>query len=90
MKTKNPCEICLSIIDIIKKVETSKIMFLLLQVLSVSFFKLVSSDDVEFTILHNNDLHARFDEISVSLGMCTEALKNSSSCYGGFARTAHM
>ncbi|KAL5285647.1 hypothetical protein ACFFRR_007377 [Megaselia abdita] len=50
----------------------------------------VRCGEVEFTILHNNDLHARFDEISASLGACTDALKNSSSCFGGFARAAHV
>lgn len=61
----------------------------ILQILATCLIA-VKSKEVEFTILHNNDLHSRFDEISAGLGTCTEELKSSNKCFGGFARAAHM
>lgn len=46
-------------------------------------------NSIEFLILHNNDMHARFEQTSVSGGKCSKELEHSDSCYGGFARTAH-
>uniref|UniRef100_T1H0M6 Uncharacterized protein n=1 Tax=Megaselia scalaris TaxID=36166 RepID=T1H0M6_MEGSC len=47
------------------------------------------SELVKFTLLHNNDLHARFEQISATLSTCSEYLEEANDCYGGFARTAH-
>lgn len=43
----------------------------------------------EFIILHNNDMHARFEQTSVTSGKCLPELANTNKCYGGFARVAH-
>ncbi|XP_068143744.1 protein 5NUC-like isoform X1 [Drosophila tropicalis] len=43
----------------------------------------------EFIILHNNDMHARFEQTSVSSGICTPEEARSNKCYGGFARVAY-
>lgn len=43
----------------------------------------------ELIILHNNDMHARFEQTSALSGTCTETEKNEGKCYGGFARVAH-
>ncbi|KAM7345637.1 protein 5NUC-like isoform 1-T3 [Cochliomyia hominivorax] len=43
----------------------------------------------EFIILHNNDMHARFEQTSVNSGKCTPEMANTNKCYGGFARVAH-
>lgn len=43
----------------------------------------------EFIILHNNDMHARFEQTSVDSGKCTADMANTNKCYGGFARVAH-
>lgn len=43
----------------------------------------------EFIILHNNDMHARFEQTSVDSGKCTEEEANSNKCYGGFGRVAY-
>lgn len=43
----------------------------------------------EFIILHNNDMHARFEQISKSSGKCLKYEADLKECYGGFARTAH-
>ncbi|EDW48295.1 protein 5NUC [Drosophila sechellia] len=43
----------------------------------------------EFIILHNNDMHARFDQTSVNSGTCPPEDVHTNKCYGGFARVAH-
>ncbi|XP_075168073.1 protein 5NUC-like [Haematobia irritans] len=43
----------------------------------------------EFIILHNNDMHSRFEQTSASSGKCTAELAAANKCYGGFARVAH-
>ncbi|XP_060521867.1 protein 5NUC-like [Cylas formicarius] len=45
----------------------------------------------EFTLvlLHNNDMHGRFEETENNSGTCQDAHKNV-SCVGGFARTANI
>lgn len=43
----------------------------------------------ELIILHNNDMHARFDQTNVNGGTCTQEDANTDKCYGGFARVAH-
>lgn len=43
----------------------------------------------ELIILHNNDMHARFEQTSKISGKCKMEDANSDSCYGGFARVAH-
>ena len=40
----------------------------------------------ELTILHINDLHARFEQTSQSTKECTVELANRSACVGGEAR----
>lgn len=43
----------------------------------------------DLIILHNNDMHARFDQTNVNGGTCTEEDANTDKCYGGFARVAY-
>ncbi|XP_047497892.1 5'-nucleotidase-like [Penaeus chinensis] len=43
-------------------------------------------DDLELTILHLNDFHARFEETNVYSGRCTDGDREKNRCYGGFAR----
>lgn len=50
----------------------------------------IAEDGLELTILHNNDMHARFEQVSVSSGTCTPELSAANKCYGGFARIAHV
>lgn len=53
---------------------------------------LKASEEVatEFIILHDNDMHARFEQTSANSGKCTEELAKANKCYGGFARVAHV
>ncbi|XP_064542656.1 protein 5NUC-like [Drosophila montana] len=42
----------------------------------------------ELIILHNNDMHARFEQTNKNGGTCTQEDANTDQCYGGFARVA--
>ncbi|CAG4951635.1 unnamed protein product [Colias eurytheme] len=44
----------------------------------------------ELLILHNNDMHARFEQTSQLSGACTTADRDAGKCYGGFPRVAHV
>lgn len=50
-------------------------------------FVVNSRCDVDFLILHNNDMHARFEQTSRSSGTCKSV---DTDCVGGFARVAHV
>ncbi|CAH0694532.1 unnamed protein product [Spodoptera exigua] len=47
-------------------------------------------DNFELLILHNNDMHARFEQTSQQGGTCTTADREAGKCYGGFPRVAHV
>lgn len=43
--------------------------------------------DFQLLVLHNNDMHARFEEVDESAQPCSlTSSKKSSECFGGFAR----
>ncbi|XP_014357715.2 uncharacterized protein LOC106710224 [Papilio machaon] len=44
----------------------------------------------ELLILHNNDMHARFEQTSQLSGACTTSDREAGKCYGGFPRVAHV
>lgn len=47
-----------------------------------------NNDGLEFIILHNNDMHARFEETGKDSIECSPEDRAANQCYGGFARTA--
>ena len=47
-------------------------------------------DFVKIRVLHTNDLHSRFDEVTISGSKCKEKDRKSRTCYGGVARIKHM
>ncbi|XP_037914466.1 protein 5NUC-like isoform X3 [Hermetia illucens] len=49
----------------------------------------IDSSGIEFIVLHNNDMHARFEQIGVLGNRCRPEDIASNNCYGGFARVAH-
>ncbi|XP_050348019.1 uncharacterized protein LOC126771897 [Nymphalis io] len=59
---------------------------------SSSIVKSPSNDGnhFELLILHNNDMHARFEQTSQLSGACTVADREAGKCYGGFPRVAHV
>lgn len=43
----------------------------------------------KLTILHNNDMHARFEQTGVYSDKCSKDDAGNNKCFGGFARVAH-
>lgn len=55
--------------------------------ISVSFSSVIGEFDL--VILHNNDMHGRFEETERNSGTCKEQNRNK-TCVGGMARTAYV
>ncbi|KAJ3645426.1 hypothetical protein Zmor_023085 [Zophobas morio] len=67
-------------------------LYLLLTVLLVVGAS--AEDAFRLVILHNNDIHGRFEETARNSGTCKDktpagGAKDADGCVGGFARTAH-
>ncbi|KAF5296487.1 hypothetical protein FQR65_LT01476 [Abscondita terminalis] len=52
----------------------------------IYFIKCGFGENLKLLILHNNDMHSRFEETSRTSGTC----KDKTNCYGGFARVLHV
>lgn len=50
---------------------------------------LPTSDHLELIILHNNDMHARFEQTDAMSTNCNADDAAANRCYGGFARIAY-
>lgn len=50
----------------------------------------VRNDNFQLTILHNNDMHARFVETDTYSNKCAEDAAINHKCFGGFARVSHL
>ena len=44
---------------------------------------------LELIILHNNDMHARFEQTAANSNTCGKDDITNNRCYGGFARVAY-
>jgi 5'-nucleotidase len=44
--------------------------------------------NLKMIILHNNDMHARFEQTGVYSDKCSKTDAEANKCYGGFARVA--
>ncbi|XP_068617833.1 trifunctional nucleotide phosphoesterase protein YfkN-like [Battus philenor] len=64
----------------------------LLAVITLVSSSVVKAPDgnFELLILHNNDMHARFEQTSQLSGACTTADREAGKCYGGFPRVAYV
>lgn len=51
--------------------------------------KITKEGNFQLIILHNNDMHARFEQTSAMSGKCSKTDGDAGKCYGGFARVAH-
>ena len=49
-----------------------------------------NDDFLKIRVLHTNDLHSRFDEVTKSGSKCKEKDRKSNMCYGGVARLKYM
>ena len=50
----------------------------------------VDSDAIKIQVLHTNDLHSRFDEVTISGSKCRDKDRRKNICVGGVARIKHM
>lgn len=48
------------------------------------------SSTFELILLHNNDMHARFQQIDQNTNKCRMEDIAANRCYGGFARVSHV
>lgn len=44
---------------------------------------------LELIILHNNDMHARFEQTAANSNTCSKEDVTNNRCYGGFARVGY-
>lgn len=61
-----------------------------LSFLALLIFSAASSSAFNLTIIHTNDVHARFVEFNVYGGRCTKDEAEKQHCYGGFPRQVSM
>lgn len=54
----------------------------------ISLFTISYANNLNIMIMHNNDMHARFEETSRNSGTCKSSKQER--CVGGFARVAHV
>lgn len=59
-------------------IEFRAVIFLFCSIVAISGF--------ELTILHTNDVHARFEQFSADGSQCTDDEARNGNCYGGVAR----
>ena len=52
--------------------------------------KELENETFKLIILHNNDMHSRFEQTNVYSSRCKEEDAADNKCYGGFARVAHL
>lgn len=65
---------------------------MLVLVFFLSFVNCVSvsrNAPLELIILHNNDMHARFEQTSANSNTCSKDDVTNNRCYGGFARVGY-
>ncbi|XP_023172544.2 protein 5NUC-like [Drosophila hydei] len=65
------------------------IILLLAKQLTASPLEAKPVVSTEFIILHNNDMHSRFEQTNVNSESCPPEDVKNNKCYGGFARVAH-
>lgn len=61
----------------------------LFMVSSISGAPNAKDGSFKLTILHNNDMHARFEQTGIYSDKCSKADADANLCFGGFARVAH-
>lgn len=59
-------------------------------VLALVTWSLDAVTSFQLTILHTNDVHARFEQFTVRDGRCPSSGPEAKDCYGGLARRATL
>lgn len=77
-------------LQVTKSFPTMSLKFTLIGLLMASMTHAApkAGDNFELIILHNNDMHARFEQTGVYSDKCTKTDAAANLCYGGFARVA--
>lgn len=52
--------------------------------------QLANGTKLDLLILHNNDMHAHFEQTDVTTGACSPSDAKENKCYGGFARVSSI
>ena len=69
---------------------TKFVFFLLINISLFFSVNAVTNKPLELIILHNSDMHARFEQTGVYSNLCREVDASAGECYGGFGRVSHM
>ncbi len=56
----------------------------------VSSAPTADNENFKLIIIHNNDMHARFEQTNVYSNECVKSDAQKNKCYGGFPRVAHL
>jgi 2',3'-cyclic-nucleotide 2'-phosphodiesterase (5'-nucleotidase family) len=56
----------------------------------VSSAPTTDNENFKLIIIHNNDMHARFEQTNVNTNECVKSDAQKNKCYGGFPRVAHL
>ena len=56
-------------------------------VLSILACIVLTKGEFRLQIVHNSDVHARFEQTDANYGLCTEEEQRAEKCFGGFPRT---
>lgn len=59
------------------------------QLIRANSIKSSANQITDFIILHNNDMHARFEQTNKYGSVCNQDDASMNKCFGGFARVAH-
>uniref|UniRef100_A0A1B0DL33 5'-nucleotidase n=1 Tax=Phlebotomus papatasi TaxID=29031 RepID=A0A1B0DL33_PHLPP len=65
-------------------------LLVLLSIVGLSHLAPFQEGNYEIIILHNNDMHARFDQTNAQSNACRQQEELDSKCYGGFARVSTL
>lgn len=65
------------------------VLFIIGFVILVALIVSRKENNFKVIILHNNDMHARFEETATLGDKCSKVDAKSNKCYGGFARIAY-
>ena len=62
------------------------IWIVLLKFVNTRFIKTENKTHLSFRLIHINDIHAHFDQVSENVGRCNAENAKNNACYGGIAR----
>ncbi|XP_059472052.1 protein 5NUC-like [Neocloeon triangulifer] len=62
----------------------------ILLVAAVLVFSAAADGHFKLVVLHNNDMHARFEQTNGQSGRCAQKHLSTKTCFGGFARVAQV